>query len=52
MCRLPRRFGAYPSGIDDENDEFNELSEIPEEDDSLEIHPDPFKVTTGFLRAV
>jgi hypothetical protein len=48
---LPRRFGAYPSGIDDENDEFNELSEIPEEDDSLEIHPDPFKVTTGFLRA-
>jgi hypothetical protein len=47
----PRRSRAYPSGIEDESLEAPDSTELPAEDDSLEIHPDAFMVKSGFLRA-
>jgi hypothetical protein len=51
----PRRLAAYPLGIDDdlwtETFDPEEPPPLPGEDLSLEIHPDSFAVTSGFLRA-
>jgi len=51
----PRRDAAYPLHIDEEywsaESEPDEPPTLPSVDDSLEIRPDSFKVTSGFLRA-
>lgn len=51
----PRLSGAYPLPIDedpwDAEREPDEPVTLPTEDDALEIRPDSFKVTSGFLRA-